>query len=162
MRTDRFLYQNWKITKYNWASSRDDWMKYNGLSYRGSVQDMILSTALKRYKAVKYILFHYSTFPMLILLSHLPFLQWIHKASEKSGKCCAYPLGSSWFTHIAPQNSNWEQQEIKCWCFCWLCIKQQKNRLFAMEFTPGSQDTKINITQQRTTGAELKEQASIK
>lgn len=31
-----------------------------------------------------------------------------------------------------------------------------------MEFTPGSQDTKINITQQRTTGAELKEQASIK
>lgn len=31
-----------------------------------------------------------------------------------------------------------------------------------MEFTPGSQDTKINITQQQTTGAELKEQASIK
>jgi len=31
-----------------------------------------------------------------------------------------------------------------------------------MELTPGSQDTKISITQQQTVGAELKEQASIK
>lgn len=69
-------------------------MKYNGLSYSRSVQDMILSTALKRYRAVKYVLFCYSSFPILPLLPHLPLLQWIHKTSEKSGKWCAYPLGS--------------------------------------------------------------------
>jgi len=31
--------------------------------------------------------------------------------------------------------------------------------LFAMEFTPGSQETKINITQRQTQGAEWEESA---
>lgn len=104
MRTDGFLRQNWKITKYNRASSRDDWMKHNSLSYGGSVQAVIFSTSLKRYKAVKYILFHYSTFPILTRLPHLPLLQWIHKASEKSGKWCAYPLGSKLvYSYCSPE-----------------------------------------------------------
>lgn len=132
-------------------------MKYSGLSHSGSVQDMILSAALKRYKAVIYVLFHYSSFPILPLPLHLPLPQWIHKASGKSGE-----REVSCFTHIAPQNSSWEQWEIKCWLFCWLCIKQQENRLFAMEFTPGSQDTKINITQQnRKNGRALNKKARM-
>lgn len=65
---------------------------------------MILSTALKRYKAVKYVLFCYSSFPILPLLPHLPLLQWIHKASEKSGKWRAYPLGSKLvYSYCSPE-----------------------------------------------------------
>lgn len=67
---------------------------------------MVLSNALQRYKAVKYILFHSSSFPIFPLLSHLPLPQWIYKASEKSGEWCVYPLGSKLFTHSAPQNSD--------------------------------------------------------
>lgn len=69
-------------------------MKYNGLSYSGSVQDMILSTVLERHKTVrKYII-------PLILFSHIPppFLSPLTsmdpKALEKSGNGSCYPLGS--------------------------------------------------------------------
>lgn len=52
----------------------------------------MLSNTLKRYKAVKYILFHYSSFPILSLLPCLP--QGIHKACENSGEWRVHPLGS--------------------------------------------------------------------
>lgn len=76
-------------------------MKYNGLSYGWSVEDMILSAALKRYKAVIYVLFHYYSFPILPIPLYLPLPQWIYKASGKSGE-----QEVSCFTHIAPQNSS--------------------------------------------------------
>lgn len=96
MRTDGFLYQNWKINFNKTEPNKywDNWMKYDALSYSGSVQDVILCSAFKRYKTIKHILFHYHPFPLLPLLPHLSLLQWIHKASEKSGEWCAYPLGS--------------------------------------------------------------------